>query len=160
MSDVLCIYYSRSGNTKKAMEEVAEVLGAELVQLHDTVSRRNAIQCGLDAMRRTLRPIRQFVTERPLGEYRLVIIGTPIWAGRCAPVVRAFLKEHGKELNDVAYLVTRGTENKYEEVYWQMDQYVPNEHRAAGSLRSGSVGYTFWQEEFLRQVQDCLGTEG
>ena len=30
MSDVLCIYYSRTGHTKKAMEEVAAALGAEL----------------------------------------------------------------------------------------------------------------------------------
>lgn len=158
MSDVLCVYYSRSGNTKKAMEEVAEALGAELVQLHDTAARRNALQCGLDAMRRTVRPIRKIRTEKPLEDYRLVIIGTPIWAGRCAPVVRSFLKEHGPRLEQVAYLVTRGTENKYEEVYGQMDEYVPLDHRVAGSLRVGSVGYTFWQEEFLRQVQDFLNT--
>ena len=29
MSDVLCMYYSRSGNTKKAMQEIAEALDAE-----------------------------------------------------------------------------------------------------------------------------------
>ena len=159
MSDVLCIYYSRTGNTRKAMEEVAEALGAELVQLHDTVSRRSALRCGLDAMRRTVRPVRKFHTERPLADYRLVIVGSPIWAGRCSSVTRSFLKEYGKDLRNVAFLVTRGTENKNEEVYEQMDQYVPEGHRAAGSLRTGSVGYTFWQEEFLRQVQDFLGTE-
>ena len=27
MSDILCIYYSRTGNTKKAMEEIAQALG-------------------------------------------------------------------------------------------------------------------------------------
>lgn len=159
MSDVLCIYYSRSGNTKKAMEEIAEALDAELVQLHDSGGRKNWLLCGLEAMKRTVRPIRKFHTERPLADYRLVIVGSPIWAGRCTPVVRSFLKEYGSELRNVAYLVTRGTENKNEEVYLQMDQYVPDGHRAAGSLRSGSVGYTFWQEEFLRQVQDFLGTE-
>ena len=31
MSNVLCIYYSRSGKTKKAMEEIAQALDAELV---------------------------------------------------------------------------------------------------------------------------------
>lgn len=159
MSDVLCIYYSRSGNTKKAMEEVAEALGAELVQLHDSGPRRNALLCGLDAMKKTVRPVRKFQTERPLEEYRLVIVGSPVWAGRCAPVVRSFLKEYGKKLRSVAYLVTRGTENKNEEVYGQMDQYVTVPHCAAGSLRTGSVGYTFWQEEFLRQVQEILGAD-
>ena len=31
MKDILCIYYSRTGNTKKAMEEIAEALDAELL---------------------------------------------------------------------------------------------------------------------------------
>ena len=31
MSDILCIYYSRTGNTKKAMEEIAAALDAELL---------------------------------------------------------------------------------------------------------------------------------
>ena len=34
MSDILCIYYSRTGNTKKAMEEIAAALDAELAELH------------------------------------------------------------------------------------------------------------------------------
>ena len=37
-----------------------------------------------------------------------------------------------------------------------MDLYVPGTRRAAVSLRSGSVGYDFWQEEFLRQVKEFL----
>ena len=32
MSDILCIYYSRTGNTKKAMEEIAAALDAELAE--------------------------------------------------------------------------------------------------------------------------------
>ena len=38
MSDILCIYYSRTGNTKKAMEEIAAALDAELVELRDQKS--------------------------------------------------------------------------------------------------------------------------
>ena len=39
MSDILCIYYSRTGNTKKAMEEIASALDAELAELRDGVDR-------------------------------------------------------------------------------------------------------------------------
>ena len=39
MKDVLCIYYSRTGNTKKAMEEIAQALDAELLELKDGVER-------------------------------------------------------------------------------------------------------------------------
>ena len=51
-----------------------------------------------------------------------------------------------KELQNAAYVLLRGSEDKNEEVYEQMDLYVPCGHRAAVSLRSGSVGYAFWQE--------------
>ena len=101
MSDILCIYYSRTGNTKKAMEEIAAALDAELVELRDGVDRsgwRGWLRCGLDAMRKSTRPVAPLETARPLGDYRLVILGTPVWAGRCSAVMRSFLKEHGGEI--------------------------------------------------------------
>ena len=139
MSDVLCLYYSRSGKTKKAMLEVAEALDAELVEIHDAVERSGCkgwLRCGMDAMKKTTRPLSQF--------------------GRCSSVMRTFLKAHGKKLENVAYVVTRSSDGKNEEVYDQMDLYTAKPHMAAVSLRSGSVGYTFWQEEFLRQVRELL----
>lgn len=159
MSDVLCIYYSRTGSTRAAMEEIARELGAELVELRDGVNRSGArgwLRCGMDAMRRTCPRAEKPETKRSLSNYRLVIIGSPVWAGRCSSVARSFLKQYGKELQNAAYVLLRGSEDKNEEVYEQMDLYTPCGHRAAVSLRSGSVGYAFWQEEFLRQVRDFL----
>lgn len=159
MSNILCIYYSRTGNTKKAMEEIAQALDAELVEITDGVDRGGTsgwLRSGLDAMRRTTEPLKPFETARPLHEYRLVIVGTPVWAGRCSSVARSFLRKYGKKLTSAAYVVTRGSEKRDEGIYDQMDRYVPAGHRAAVSLRSGSVGYTFWQEEFLRQVREVL----
>ena len=162
MSDILCIYYSRTGNTKKAMEEIASALDAELVELRDGVERsgwKGWLRCGLDSMRQTTAPTLPVETARPLADYRLVIVGTPVWAGRCSSVIRSFLKQHGKKLRRAAYIITRYSEDKSEQVFDQMDQYVPSGHQAAVSLRSGSVGYAFWQEEFLRQVRELLSQQ-
>lgn len=162
MRDVLCVYYSRSGNTKKVMKSIAAELNAELVQLTDGVERgglRGWFRCGLDAVKRDCPAARPIETERRLENYRLVIIGTPVWAGRCSSVVRSFLKQHGKELNRVAYVLTRGSEHKCEDIYRQMDQYTGKPHQAATSLRVGHVGHTFWQEEFLRQIRELLAEE-
>lgn len=161
MKDVLCIYYSRTGNTKKAMEEIAQDLDAELAELHDDVDRSGLggwLRSGLDAMRRTTRPV-TVETQRPLKDYRLVILGTPVWAGRCSSVMRGFLKSRGQELKNVAYVVTRSSNGRFEEVYDQMDLYVPSGRRFAVSLRSGAVGYEFWQEDFLRQAREFLTAE-
>lgn len=80
---MLCVYYSRTGNTRTAMEEIAKALGAELAELQDSVDRSGWggwLRCGVDAMRRTLPPVK--CTARfPLTDYRLVIVGSPVWAG-------------------------------------------------------------------------------
>ena len=159
MSNVLCVYYSRSGKTKKAMEEIAQALDAELVELHDDVERSGWLgwlRCGMDSMRKTTQPLSPFETEKRLQDYDLVVLGTPVWAGRCSSVMRTFLKAHGKKLERVAYVVTRGSDGRNEDVYDQMDLYTARPRLAAASLRSGSVGYTFWQEEFLRQAREVL----
>ena len=97
-----------------------------------------------------------FETEKRLQDYDLVVLGTPVWAGRCSSVMRTFLKAHGRKLERVAYVVTRGSDGRNEGVYDQMDLYTARPRLAAASLRSGSVGYTFWQEEFLRQTREIL----
>lgn len=159
MSDILCIGYSRSGKTGAALKEIGEALDAEVVLITDGIQRggwRGFLRSGLDAMKKTGAPLLPFHTKKSLSSYRLVIVGTPIWAGRCCSIVRTFLRENGKRLSDVAYVLTRGGEEKYEEVYDQMDRYLPKPHVLAVSLRSGSVGYHFWQEEFLRQIRGYL----
>ena len=163
MQDVLCIYYSRTGNTKKVMRAIAAETNAELVALTDGVDRsglRGWLRSGLDAVKRDCPEAKPVETQRKLENYRLVIIGTPVWAGRCSSVVRSFLKQHGKELNRVAYVLTRGSAHRSEDIYRQMDLYTGKPHRAATSLRVGHVGHTFWQEEFLRQVREILAPKG
>ena len=159
MSDVLCIYYSRTGNTQRVMEDIAASLDAESVRVRDGVERsgwRGYLRCGLDAMRKDTAPLLHFETDRPLEDYRLVIIGTPVWAGRCASPVRALLKERGGELPRVGYVLTRAGSRKYEEIYGQMDRYLPAEHQLAVSLRPGSEGYDFWLGDFVQNVQRLL----
>ena len=159
MHDILCIYYSRSGNTRAAAEEIAAALDAELAEITDAQDRsglKGYFRSGLDAMRRTVQPIDPLQTERPLTDYRLVILASPVWAGRGASPVRALLKERGGELPRVGYVLTRAGSRKYEEIYDQMDRYLPAEHQLAVSLRPGSEGYDFWLGDFVQNVQRLL----
>ena len=98
-------------------------------------------------------------TKRALQDYRLVILGTPVWAGRCSSVARGFLKRRGLEVQNIAYVLTHGSEELYKDVYGQMDQYVARPHVADVSLRIGSAGYHFWRDEFIRNVTNFLTVE-
>ena len=161
MRDVLCIYYSRTGNTKRVMETIAKEMDAELLALTDGVERsglRGWLRSGMDAMRKDCPDVLPFETERKLENYRLVIVGTPVWAGRCSSVIRSFLKNHGGEMKRVAYVLTRSGNRRCVSVYDQMDLYTAEKHILEVSLQPGSVGYTFWRDKFISDVQKYLET--
>ncbi len=160
--NIICIYYSRTGKTERVMREIAQSLDCELAEVHDRVRRGGALgalRCGMDAMRKKTRAISRVESKRPLWEYRLVILGTPVWAGRCSSVMRGFLKRRGFELTDVAYVITHGSEEPYREVFDQMDLYIKKPHIADVSLRPGSTGYVFWRDQFLKACADYTDAE-
>ncbi|MBQ1459632.1 MAG: flavodoxin family protein [Oscillospiraceae bacterium] len=159
MSDILCMFYSRTGNTEETMKEIAAALEAELVEITDDVDRsglRGFLRSGKEAMRRSTHPLEKFQTEKNLEDYRLVILGSPVWAGRCSSPIRALLKRRGLEMKRVAYVLTRASERHYEEIYDQMDQYTAQKHVLAVSLRPKSVGYAFWRDKFIQDVKRYL----
>lgn len=159
MPYILCVYYSRTGNTEKLVREIAQELKCECVRLDDGVDRSGLagwLRSGMQAMARQTPEVGDIKTVLPLSAYDLVVIGTPVWAGRCSAPVRGFLKQNGRDIRNAAYVATRGSEDKNEEVFQQMDLYTPCGHRAAVSLRVGSVGWEFWQEDFVRQAREFL----
>ena len=160
--DIVCIYYSRSGRTERVMREIAQALDCECVLVRDRVRRYGAIgwlRCGLDAMRKRTRAISRLRMRRELWEYKLVILGTPVWAGRCSSVIRGLLKRRGYEMQNVAYVLTHSSDEPYRAVFDQMDQYLKHPHVADVSLRPGSTGYVFWRDQFLKACADFTGCE-
>lgn len=150
--NILCICYSRTGKTAGLMEEIAKELDCELCLLADGVDRsglRGWLRSGMDAMARHIPQVEKPETRLPLKEYDLVILGTPVWAGRCSAPMRSFLLQYGEELKQVAYVITRGGDTRCEEVFDQMDLYTREKRIQAVSIRCNTVGSTFWRDEFL-----------
>ena len=156
MPNILCVYYSRTGTTEKLMQEIAQELKCEIFKLDDGIDRsglRGWLRSGLQAMARRLPAVKPLETNLPLSIYDLVIIGNPVWAGRCSSPVRSFLVEYGGELRQVAYVITRSSDLRYEEVFDQMDLYVPTPRVSAVTIRPNTVGSTFWRDEFLISIR-------
>lgn len=156
MPYILCVYYSRTGATEKLMREIASELKCEIVKLDDGVNRSGLggwLRSGMQAMARRVPEVKPIKTAFPLDVYDLVIIGSPVWAGRCSAPVRSFLMQHGEELRRTAYVITRGSDVRYEEVFDQMDMYVRSPRISAVTIRPNTVGSTFWRDEFLTSVR-------
>ena len=163
MANILCIYYSRTGKTRGVMADIAKSLEAELVEITDGVDRSGlmgAMRSCLDAVRKSTRFLEHLETQRDLKDYDLVIIGTPVWAGRCSSITREFLKKYGRDLKRVAYVITRTDEkNHQEQVFEQMDLYTAAPHICAASIKAGDVGEAFWREEFLKDLARARNKE-
>lgn len=154
---ILCVYYSRTGSTEKLMKEISQSLKCECVRLDDGVDRTGKmgwLRSGMQAMARQIPVIKELKTVLPLSAYDLIIIGTPVWAGRCSSPVRSFLQRYGSQIRRAAYVITRGSDIQYKEVYDQMDLYITEPHIAAVSIRPNTAGAEFWRGEFLTTIRD------
>ncbi len=91
----LVIYYTRTGNTKFAAENIAAELGADIEEVIDLKNRQGRLAflpAGRDAMQGKETLIAQ--TKRTPTDYDLIIIAQPIWAGSPTPAIRTYLNKN------------------------------------------------------------------
>lgn len=84
------IYYSYSGNTRSVAERAASACGGRLVEVRpvEAYSRLTAYTLGsYRALKGTCDPIEPGTID--VSQDDLVVLGTPVWAGRAAPPVNA-----------------------------------------------------------------------
>lgn len=95
-------------------------------------------------------------TERPLQDYRLVIIGTPAWAGRCASPVKSFLAQNAESLPLVSCVVTRSGADRCDDVLAHMATFLKRMRLTDVSLRPDDAGYEFWRDKFIQDTKNAL----
>jgi len=88
----LVVYYSRSGRTRKVGELIAQKLKSDIEEIVDKQNRsgmKGYLFSGRDAFLNKFTQIQS--SDVNLSNYDLVIIGSPIWAGKMPPAIRTFL---------------------------------------------------------------------
>ncbi|MCC7568143.1 MAG: flavodoxin domain-containing protein [Candidatus Methanofastidiosa archaeon] len=106
---ILVLYYSRTGTTRAVAESVASSLSADLEEVTEPQSRKGLLgylRSGFQAFRRIVVPLNPLVHE--VAAYDLVVIGTPVWAGRLSSPVLSLVRLHGADMASVAWFCTCG----------------------------------------------------
>ena len=94
-SSVLVVYYSRTGNTRKVADQIAERFDADIEELIDQKKRTGPIAfsaAGKDALAGNLTKIDDLKLN-PL-DYDIIILGTPSWFSNVTPAVRTFVDKY------------------------------------------------------------------
>ena len=101
----LIVTYSRTGTTMRAVQALADLLGAEIAQIHCRryVGRLGAVLAVFDSLlrRRPSIEVRQ-IAKAP----ELMVLAAPVWVGRVAAPLVAFLAKGPKLPARVALLLT------------------------------------------------------
>lgn len=106
---VLVVSYSRSGHTRYLAQEIAQQCNADLDEIEARAPRRGLFGWLRSAGEAVLRISAAIEPSRRLPQhYDLVIVGTPVWAGRMASPVRAYLQRHRGQFRRVAFFCTLG----------------------------------------------------
>ena len=107
----IIVYYSLDGNTKIAAASLANLIGADICPIQPVKSIASAgkptfrtlMQGGGQVTFGLCPKIQEFSAD--LSQYDRIVLGTPVWAGKCASFVRTFAKKYAKR-HDLADRVT------------------------------------------------------
>ena len=87
---ILIAFFSLTGNTRFVAEKIAEKLSADLCEIIDKKHKKGRLiylTGGYAALREKQTKIE---VSKDVKNYDLIVVGSPIWAGKIAPAIRTF----------------------------------------------------------------------
>jgi len=104
-------YYSKTGNTKKLASMIEEKIKANKVNIDmmeiQPIKHPGFFKGGYNAFREKQLPITN--TDLDVQQYDMLIIGTPVWAGKPTPFIQTFLnKANNMNGKKIAFFYTSG----------------------------------------------------
>lgn len=107
--NVLVVFYSRTGNTRKVAEALVARCGAEIDCIRDAHSRRGLLRGWWRSIREVRRRSETEITSasKQVKEYDLVVLGTPVWASSMSSPLRTWINRHRSDLKQIAVFVTQ-----------------------------------------------------
>lgn len=109
MNNVLVIVYSYTGTCRRLAQLLCSQQGWEMAEIHDLHPRSGALgnwRCLMDSFFRRLPAIRY--DGPPPGDYKAVVLISPIWGQRLAGPMRTFVDRKGARLPDLAMISVMG----------------------------------------------------
>ena len=123
----LVVYYSRSGNARFVAQTIAAEVGSDIEEVIDLKKRIGALgflSGGFDARRGKETKIAP--TTKSPSNYELIIVGTPVWAGRATPAITTYLKKNDLSGKKAAVFLTQGGKKPQVKAVDQTKALMPN----------------------------------
>lgn len=138
---ILIVYYSRGGNTRTVAQALAQAVGGDIEPIVDMEKRSGFtgfVRSGYEALFSKLTRIGEMRYDP--AAYDLVVVGSPVWAGRPSTPSISFLKKYQAQIQRLALFVTHAdAENQYEQVLRAMEHAAGKKSVGWLSLPSAQI---------------------
>lgn len=112
MGKTLVAYYSWSGHTRQIAEAIAAEFDADVEQIREVNSRSGWIayfRSAWEALQGKSAPIAD--VKNSVSGYDLVVLGTPVWAGRMSSPLRTYILQERDKFARIAVFCSEGGAN-------------------------------------------------
>lgn len=158
----LIVCYSRTGTTKKLADTISAALHADVEVIVDTKKRSGLIgwiMAGKDGSSEALTIIEK--TKHDPGEYDIVLIGTPIWAGKMSAPIRTYLMQKSEYIKKIAFFITTAS-GEVDQCFLGMEQVcgkrpVAKLYLTTKQVRAGDISDEV--ETFVGELSEGAGSE-
>jgi flavodoxin len=156
MLKALVVFFSRDGTTRKVAHAIKDRLGCAIEEITEPKGRKGFLgfmRSGYQAYRQKPSHINPIAAD--MKDFGLVIIGTPLWAGRLSSPVRAFLLQYGKDLQMVAFFCTKAS-SEANRVFDAMESLTGKTPVATLDLKTEEVvnqAYDEKLDDFLTRIK-------
>jgi len=157
----LVVFHSAGGNTRAVASAIAEALSADLEEIREVHPRPailggqgfanlfNFLYCGFSSF--VGRTTQIHPAQHEAGNYDLVVVGTPVYAGSLPPPARTYLKQYHSQFKKVAFFVT-GEDPDKARALAQMGQVSGKAAKAAAAFKADRI----CAGDFQAQVQEFV----
>lgn len=156
MADFLVSYYSRSGTTERLARRLAAKLAADLDAVRPTEDYGGA-GGYLKAIWRSLSgrapPVQH---QRSPAGYAMVLIASPVWAGRLSAPMRGYLATCGDRIASVGGFWVSGSGQSYPAVGAEIERLTGQRLRAAAHFSEREVRADAVDDRLDRLVRAVL----
>ncbi|CAB3804782.1 hypothetical protein LMG28688_06069 [Paraburkholderia caffeinitolerans] len=110
--NVLVVYFSRTGMTRRIAELLASEIGADIEPIRQ--QGKHPARAGVRGYVRSLiealgqRQVKVMPATHDVSAYDVVVVGSPVWASHASAPALAWLKENGGQVRRLALFCTLG----------------------------------------------------
>jgi flavodoxin len=133
----LIVYYSFSGNTEKLVFELKERLGCDIYKINEA-KKRNTFSILLDFLFK--RKSKLSSSNITIKNYDKIIFAAPIWSGKVATPMNAFIRIEKENLNKYFFItLCNGIVGQKEKITAQLDSIVQHKPDGVSELWINSL---------------------